>query len=155
MKKTFIILLVSLFSFNGQAQSIEKETRLVHFNLKKNLGLDGYDPVSYFENEKPLKGKKEFAASFKGVIYYFATIENKKKFLNGALKYEPQYGGWCAYAMGKNGKKVSINPETYKIINEKLYLFYNKFGTNTLDDWNKDESNLKSKAEIFWLTMLE
>lgn len=142
MKKALLLAIISLFFFKSQAQSI--------FNLKKNLALEGYDPVSYFENNKPLKGKKEISASFKGVIYFFANEDNQNKFLKGALKYEPQYGGWCAYAMGDNGEKVSINPETYKIVDGKLYLFYNKFGHNTLTDWNKDEKNLQNKADSNW-----
>ena len=52
--------------------------------------------------------------------------------------------------MGENGEKVSINPETFKIVNGKLYLFYNKFFNNTLKDWNENESELKQKAEKNW-----
>ncbi len=64
--------------------------------------------------------------------------------------YEPQYGGWCAYAMGNSGEKVEVDPETYKIVDGKLYLFYNKYFTNTLKSWNKDEAKLKSKADESW-----
>ena len=52
--------------------------------------------------------------------------------------------------MGAKGEKVPVDPGTYKIINNKLYLFYNKFFNNTLKDWNKDESNLKTKADANW-----
>jgi len=52
--------------------------------------------------------------------------------------------------MGKNGEKVEINPETFKIINNRLYLFYNKYFNNTLNSWNKDELNLKAKADVNW-----
>ena len=56
----------------------------------------------------------------------------KEVFLKNPTNFEPEYGGWCAYAMGDSGEKVTINPETFKIINGKLYLFYNAFLTNTL-----------------------
>lgn len=52
--------------------------------------------------------------------------------------------------MGDYGKKVEINPETYKIVNGKLYLFYNSYLNNTLKSWNKDEINLKKKADNNW-----
>jgi len=52
--------------------------------------------------------------------------------------------------MGKDGSKVEVDPGTFKIIDGKLYLYYNKFFNNTLKSWNKDEVNLKSKANINW-----
>ena len=65
-------------------------------------------------------------------------------------KYEPVYGGWCAFALGDYGEKVEINPSSFKIIGGKTYLFYNKFFNNTLTSWNKDEANLKKKADQNW-----
>jgi len=65
--------------------------------------------------------------------------------LKNPAGYEPQYGGWCAYAMGANGEKVEIDPGTFKIVDGKLNLYYNAFFNNTLKSWNKDEVNLKKK----------
>ena len=65
------------------------------------------------------------------------------------------FGGWCAYAMGDNGEKVDIDPETFKIIDGKLYLFYNAYFNNTLNSWNKDEKNLKNKANNNWSKLLK
>ena len=87
-------------------------------------------------------------------MYYFSSEVNKNTFLQNPIKYEPQYGGWCAFAMGDYGKKVEINPETYKIVNGKLYLFYNSYLNNTLKSWNKDEINLKKKADNNWSKIL-
>ena len=77
-------------------------------------------------------------------------MENKEAFKNAPARYEPQYGGWCAYAMGNDGSKVEIDPETFKIVDGKLYLFYNKYFTNTLKSWNKQEPELKKKADQNW-----
>jgi hypothetical protein len=85
-----------------------------------------------------------------GAVYYFSSVTNKETFKASPAKYEPEYGGWCAYAMGKNGEKVSIDPETFKLVNGKLYLFYNKYFTNTLKDWNKNEATLKKNADVNW-----
>ena len=74
-------------------------------------------------------------------------------FKKDPTQYEPQYGGWCAYAMGSKGEKVPIDPETFKITNGKLYLFYNKFFNNTLTSWNKDEPGLMNKANGNWKTI--
>jgi len=101
--------------------------------------------VAYFTQKKAVKGKSLITSTYEGVIYYFSTQANKDAFLKSPSSYEPQYGGWCAYAMGSSGEKVEIDPETFKIIEGKLYLFYNAYFNNTLKSWNKDETNLKKK----------
>ncbi|TPG39958.1 YHS domain-containing (seleno)protein [Flavobacterium pectinovorum] len=147
MKKLvlFVLILVSGISF---AQNDAK--RISQYNLEDKVAIQGYDPVGYFNQGKAIKGKKEISATYQGVTYKFSSSENKEAFLKNPSKYEPQYGGWCAYAMGSAGEKVDINPETFKIIDNKLYLFYNAFFNNTLKSWNKDEKNLKSKADNNW-----
>ena len=86
----------------------------------------------------------------KPIHYYFSSSANKEVFKKSPAKFEPEYGGWCAYAMGAKGEKVEIDPETFKIIHGKLYLFYNRNFNNTLKTWNKDETSLKTKADTNW-----
>lgn len=147
MKKLSIILFVALISIATVAQSPAKRAK--EFNLENKVALQGFDPVSYFKG-KPSKGKTEIATTFEGVVYYFSTQSNKDIFTKNPSQYEPQYGGWCAFAMGSSGEKVEINPETFKIIDGKLYVFYNAYFNNTLKSWNKDDMNLKKKAETNW-----
>lgn len=147
MKKLVFILFL-LFAISSFSQNEAK--RATHFNLENKIAIQGYDPVAYFKQGKPVKGKKELATTFQGVTYNFSTAVNKEAFLKNPAGFEPQYGGWCAYAMGANGEKVEINPETFKILDGKLYLFYNAYFNNTLKNWNKDEANLKAKAEANW-----
>jgi hypothetical protein len=52
--------------------------------------------------------------------------------------------------MGANGEKVEIDPATFKLFDGKLYLFYNKYFNNTKKKWDKDEANLKTKADANW-----
>jgi YHS domain-containing protein len=124
--------------------------RVKQANTEKGLAIQGYDPVAYFTMGKALKGKKEFSVLAEGITYYFSTPENKDLFKKDYKKYEPQYGGWCAYAMGATAEKVEIDPETFKIKDGKLYLFYHTWTNNTLPKWNKDEANLKAKADQAW-----
>ena len=111
--------------------------------------MHGYDPVAYFQG-KAKKGKETLAVTYMGVTYHFSSASNKDTFSQNATAYEPQYGGWCAYAMGTKGEKVAVDPETFKIINGKLYLFYNAYFNNTLKFWNKDETALKQAADQNW-----
>ncbi|MCC9071853.1 YHS domain protein [Flavobacterium sp. F-65] len=147
MKKLVIILFV-LASINMFSQNDAK--RIAQFNLENKVAIQGYDPVAYFKQNKAIKGKDDFTASYMGVTYKFSSASNKDAFIKNPTVYEPQFGGWCAFAMGDSGDKVKINPETFKIIDGKLYLFYNAFFNNTLKSWNKDEANLKAKAENNW-----
>ena len=148
MKKQILILFVALVSTATYAQTAAKRTS--EFNLEKKVALQGYDLVSYFTQKKAVKGKAALATSYEGVTYYFSTQANKEAFVKSPASYEPQYGGWCAYAMGANAEKVEIDPETFKIVDGKIFLFYNAYFNNTLKSWNKDEVNLKKKADSNW-----
>jgi len=131
------------------------EFRLKQFNLENGLGIKGYDPVAYFLQNKAIKGRKEFSNSYKGISYHFISSANLETFRSNPSKFEPQYGGWCAYAMGKEGSKVEVDPETFKIIDGKLFLFYNRFFNNTLKSWNENEPTLHSQADANWQKILK
>lgn len=140
-------LLTALIALSITSTFSQNKTE--NINHKKGIAIEGYDPVTYFTG-KPQEGKDDITTSYNGVVYYFTSEENKEAFNNNPDKYEPAYGGWCAYAMGETGEKVKVDPETFKIIDDKIYLFYNFWGTNTLEPWNKNEQSLKTKADKNW-----
>ena len=150
MKQIFLVILLSIITLS--ITNAQTDTRVKNVNLEKGIAIQGYDPVAYFTQNKAVKGNKQFAATVEGITYNFTTAANKDLFVKDAKKYEPQYGGWCAYAMGATNEKVEIDPETFKIIAGKLYLFYHSWVNNTLTKWNKDEGSLKSKADANWVT---
>jgi YHS domain-containing protein len=145
----FLFAITLLLSVSQVVAQDESAKRKSHFNLEKNVAINGYDPVSYFDN-KPVEGRKTFKYDYQGITYQFVNQTNLDKFKANPTQYEPAYGGWCAYAMGANGEKVEVDPETFKISNGRLFLFYNKFFNNTLKEWNKDETKLFKKAEANW-----
>lgn len=147
MKTLLTIIVFALLTLKGFSQ--DANFRKKEYLLEKGVAISGFDPVSYF-SEKPQKGKAANAYTYESVTYQFVNAINLETFKKSPSKYEPQYGGWCAYAMGKSGEKVEIDPETYKVVNGKLYLFYHTFFSNTLPDWNKDENALKAKADANW-----
>src|ERR1700676_2829434 len=105
-------LLTILLIVAGQAifSQDQADLRKKQFNLEEGVGIKGYDPVAYFAEGKAVKGNKDEAALSNGVTYYFSSAANRQEFRNNPSKYEPQYGGWCAYAMGSSGSKVEIDP---------------------------------------------
>lgn len=146
----FLFIAFVLLSFTSASAQSNIAVRKQQFNLENGLALQGYDAVAYFTKNKAVKGTAAYTFTYKNVMYRFATPANLKAFQENPEKYEPQYGGWCAYAMGATGEKVEVDPETFKIKDGKLFLFYHSFINNTLPKWNKDEENLHKKADASW-----
>lgn len=142
MKKIVTVVVSMVFAYSVNAQTID-------YNLQKGYIAEGYDVVSYFKNSAK-EGSKKNEATYDGVKYKFSSQENLATFNANPTKYVPQYGGYCAYALGARDKKVSIDPETFEIRDGKLYLFYNSWGNNTLDSWLKSPKELKVKADRNW-----
>ena len=152
--KKLVVLFIAMFTVSLTfAQTTAK--RLVEYNLENKIAIQGYDPVAYFTQKKAVKGKSELATTYEGVIYKFANQTDKDLFAKNPMQYEPQYGGWCSYAMGAKGEKVEIDPESFKIVEGKLNLFFYAFYNNTLKLWNKDEANLKAKADVNWKKIIK
>ncbi len=154
INKLLVLALVVMVLPGSMLQAQNEASQLTHYNINKSLALDGYDPVSYFSNN-PVEGKSQYKFTSKGVTYYFINQANLDKFKANPDQYKPAYGGWCAYAMGESGEKVKVDPKTFKIVDGRLYLFYNFWGNNTLTDWNKNERILKSQADRNWIKILQ
>ena len=145
MKLISTLVFITLFQL-GLAQESD-------YYLKKGFVAEGYDVVAYFDG-KAVEGKQDFIAKYDSVIFKFSSQENRATFKANPDKYIPQYGGYCAYAIATKEKKVSIDPETFEIREGKLYLFYNSWGTNTLELWLKEGSDsLSKKADGNWQKM--
>jgi len=149
---TALLAMLTVSTVFGQSDDARKK----QFNVSSSgLAIEGYDPVAYFTSNKAVEGKKKFTTTYQGLTYRFASTHDKDVFVANPSKYEPQYGGWCAYAMGAKGQKVEVDPGTFKIVDGKLFLFYNKFFNNTLKDWNKDEAHLKASADKNWVKVIQ
>lgn len=150
--KLYLTILATTFCLIASAQSQEASRRR-NFNNDYDVAIKEFDPVSYFKG-KPAKGSSKISYTYKGIIYYFTDEANREVFKKAPGKYEPAYGGWCAYNMAINGERTKIDPSTYKIYYGRVYLFSNFNGNNTLLKWNKDEKKLKAAADKFWLSRM-
>ena len=115
---------------------------------KKGLALHGYDPVSYFEQDKPQPGSETFAYTFMGATWRFVSAENRKQFAQNHEMYLPQFGGYCAMGISK-GKKFESDPTSWKIVDGKLYVFSSPAASEAAD---KDPEIL-ARARQQWLTL--
>lgn len=148
--KNVVLLLLGFVYFTTVGQNTTANVN------KKGFIAEGYDVVAYFKTHKAIEGNKKYLATYNGAKYQFSSEENRVLFLKTPEKYVPQYGGWCAYALGTTGEKVKINPKTFEIRDEKLYLFYNAWGVNTLKKWlDEDPKALQKNADINWSKITE
>jgi len=115
--------------------------------------ISGYDPVSYFDGG-PVLGQSDLHVTHDGATYYFASEGSRDRFYADPVAYAPAYGGWCAYAIAKTGDLVEVNPNTYKIVDGRLHLFYNKHLINTLKLWNRNETEFNVQAKANWQNLV-
>ena len=83
---------------------------------KNKVANGGYDLVAYFTDNAAVKGNKKFTLELNGVKYQFASEAHKSLFKSNPEKYLPECDGYCAWGVAEKGKKVPVNPETFKII---------------------------------------
>ena len=137
-------LLVNVLSLSAQDQH--------KVNVDKNqVAIEGYDPVAYFEDHKPVKGSDEFKFKFENAIYQFASQAHLNTFKKNPKKYVPEYGGFCAYGVSR-GYAVGIDPDAWSIVDGKLYLNYSLKVQKT---WNEDKPGYIKKADVNWPSIVD
>ncbi len=115
------------------------------------LALQGFDPVAYFTDGKPVKGKPEVRSAYRGATYYFASESHRRMFEENPAKYEPQFGGYCGYAASIN--KISpIDPNFWEILDGRLVLQHNQ---KAWDLWHRDAPGNLKKADSNWPGLAE
>ncbi len=146
-KLPLIIAIIACFLFGFPALA---QKSLLNLD-DKGVVIDGYDPVAYFTEKKPMKGNDQFQSSFDGMIYYFTSSENKKLFDGDPKKYQVQFGGFCAYAVSQ-GHVSPIDPDFCYVQKDaagvdRLICQHNQKAN---DLWNKNADGLFADANKNW-----
>ncbi len=89
---------------------------------KAGVALNEFDPVSYFADIGPDKGKAQIHHEWQGAKWYFANAENRELFIANPDKYAPQFKGYCAFATSVGTNPPPGSPEVWSDINGKLFL---------------------------------
>jgi len=118
----------------------------VYTGFLSQSAVDGYDPVAYFTEGRPVEGSSEHQLDYKGATWSFATAENKAAFEADPEAYAPQFGGYCAWAISQ-GYTAKGDPKHWRIVDGKLYLNYN---ASVQERWESDIPGHVASAEGNW-----
>lgn len=116
-----------------------------------SIAINGYDPVAYFTEGKPVKGLSEFSSDWNGATVLFASEAHKKMFDADPEAFAPKYGGYCAYAVSK-GYTASTDPDAWTIHEGRLYLNFSK-SVRAL--WTLKRKSHIASADANWPSVLE
>ena len=140
MKKALSVVFV-LVSMAGLAAGKQL------LNLDSNgIGIQGYDPVAFFTEHKPVKGSPQFQSDYNGAKYWFASADDKTAFDKEPARYEPQFGGYCAYGASQ-GHRAPVKIEAWQIVNGRLLMQYD---LDVKTKFNKDQQGTLKKADQNW-----
>lgn len=110
------------------------------------IALNGYDVVSFYTESKAVTGNDVFSFKWKDVTWLFSSQQHLDSFKLSPQKYEPAYGGYCAYGTSR-GYKASAQADTWMILNSKLYFNYN---LKVKEAWDKNRAVYIDSANVKW-----
>jgi hypothetical protein len=115
-------------------------------NAPRGLAVQGYDVVAYFTDGRPVRGLARYAHRWQNAEWRFASAEHRDAFAAAPERYAPQYGGFCAYGVAQ-GYRVDIDPEAWRIVDDRLYLNYSHSVNRT---WLSDVPGYIRQADQHW-----
>ena len=115
--------LVAVAAIGTVRAAPKAETSPVNVLAGDRLAIHGYDPVAYFVDSGPRKGRADLVHEHGGAVWRFANEANRRRFRDDPARYTPVYGGYCAYGVAQ-GYLVKIDPEAWSIVDGRLYLNY-------------------------------
>ena len=115
-KYVLLAFLIVPFSIGGDAAAEEP------LNAIAGVAMDGFDVVAYFKPGKPTKGLDDYSFEYKGQTWKFSSPKNLADFRANPGQYEPQFNGWCAYAVSEGYAAEVDFIDGWSILDGKLYL---------------------------------
>ena len=119
-------LLLAGLAFGAQAclpfAARAATTERVIVNRYSGLAIQGFDPVAYFVDARPMIGLPEFEASEAGVVWRFRNEGNRASFVAHPDIYGPRFGGYDPCDLAR-GVTFPGNPRFWLISEQRLYLF--------------------------------
>jgi hypothetical protein len=130
---------VVLFSSSAMADQVNTNS--------ENVAIEGYDPVAYFTEARPVQGVPDFQSVWQEATWQFASAKHKSMFEKNPEKYAPRFGGFCAGAMAVKGHKSEIDPQYWVIVDGNLLLGGEQ---RAIDLFDKDAGAKIDQADQNW-----
>ncbi|WP_020590826.1 YHS domain-containing (seleno)protein [Kiloniella laminariae] len=150
--RRYFLSIAAIFALSGSLPAIsDAAENPVYTGLFSAVAINGYDPVAYFAQGKPVKGTEKLSYEWMGAEWYFSTEDNLSAFKSMPEKFAPQYGGYCAWAVA-HGDTASTDPYAWRIVGDKLYLNYSQ---DIQKRWEKDIPGYIQSGDHNWPKVLE
>ncbi len=144
------LFLFSLGFIGSAIMTLAEDKMLLNLD-KSGVAIQGYDPVAFFTVGAPVKGSPEFTSTYHAAVYQFHSAKNKATFDGEPAKYEPQFGGYCAYGVSRNAL-APIDIKAWQIVDGRLLM---QKSISIRDDFNEDTKGNLKKADSNWPKLLE
>lgn len=142
-----LLLMLPLLALAVRPAAAFEETNKSYFG---DIAVGGYDAVGYFTEGKAIKGEEAYAYVWNGATYLFANAGNRNRFTADPAAFAPQYGGYCSNQMSL-GNLSDIDPQVWRLIDGKLYLFGHQAGRLR---WADETGQKVRDAESHWRVYL-
>jgi YHS domain-containing protein len=125
---------------------VHQSAQVDEINNQHGVALQGYDPVAYFKDGKPVEGDAANTTIWHGATYRFASAENRDAFVADPERYAPQFGGYCAFAVSR-GTTANGDPHQWAIVSDRLFLNNNALAMSL---WNQDRPGNINAGDENW-----
>lgn len=116
----FLAAAFALIGLDRAAQGATTERIVV--NRYSGLAIEGFDPVAYFTDARPVRGLPDFEAAEAGAVWRFHNASNRDAFAAHPEIYGPQFGGYDPIDVAR-GVAYAGNPQFFVVAGQRLYLF--------------------------------
>jgi hypothetical protein len=141
-------LFAGLAVFNGGAAQAASPAI---FTPGSGLALDGYDTLAFFTLGRPVRGDARFETVWQGARWRFSTQDHLNCFLAEPARFAPQYGGYCAWAVGAQNALAPGDARYWRVVDGKLYVNYD---AGVQRQWVRDIPGFILAADRNWPAIL-
>ncbi|MGI9379424.1 MAG: YHS domain-containing (seleno)protein [Methyloligellaceae bacterium] len=150
-----VLALLTLFAFVsmqniGLAKSADTTIR-VWTDSSSGYALGGFDPLSYFVDQRPRRGKAKFEHDLNGTIWKFTNSGNREAFARHPQYYLPAFGGYDPFALARQKTTIGL-PTIWSLHKGRVYLFHNAVNRKL---WEEDPEAHIAEAVDYWQIALK
>ena len=107
---------------SGLGTALGSTTERVVTNRYSGLAIEGFDPVAYFVDTRPVRGVPDYEAAAEGAVWRFRNESNRSAFVAHPEIYGPRFGGYDPTDLAR-GVTYAGNPRFWMVSGQRLYLF--------------------------------